>query len=94
MATFRIKEICKEKGVTLAQLASGLGIKRNSLSQALSRGNISSRRLGEIASLLGVEIPDLFRSAGFVAVVRYGGRFYHSDTLAGLKAIVAEMEKA
>ncbi len=56
----RIKELCKEKGITQAQLADKLGIQAVSFSQAVSRNKFNMDRLSDIADALGVEIPDLF----------------------------------
>ena len=55
----RIKEICKEKGVSMTILAEKLGITSVSLSQCLS-GNPTIKRLQEIADALGVDIIELF----------------------------------
>lgn len=59
MMELRIKEICKEKGIAMGELASKLGINQISLSQCLS-GNPSLKRLQEIASILQVSVSDLF----------------------------------
>ena len=56
----RIKELCKERGITQAQLADKLGIQAVSFSQAVSRNKFNMDRLAEIADALGVEIPELF----------------------------------
>lgn len=56
----RIKELCKERGITQAQLADKLGIQAVSFSQAVSRNKFNMDRLSDIADALGVEIPDLF----------------------------------
>ena len=60
----RIKELCKEKGITQAQLADKLGIQAVSFSQAVSRNKFNMDRLSDIADVLGVEIPDLFGNNG------------------------------
>lgn len=59
----RIKEICKEKGITLETLAKKLGILRTSLAQAMSRDSFSTKKLGEIADALDVPVWQLFVSA-------------------------------
>ena len=59
----RIKEICKEQGITLEILAGRLGIIRTSLAQAMSRNSFSTTKLGEIAEALGVPVWQLFISA-------------------------------
>lgn len=60
MERFRIKEIIKEKGMTMQQLAEELGIHRTNLSTSLS-GNPTLSRLEDIAKILDVKVTDLFR---------------------------------
>lgn len=57
-----IREICKEKGMSMSDLAAKLGITPVSLSQCLS-GNPSLKRLEEIASVLEVDVFELFERA-------------------------------
>lgn len=59
----RIKEICKEKGITLEDLAKRLGILRTSLSQSLSRNSFSTDKLSDIATALNVPMWQLFASS-------------------------------
>ena len=59
----RIKEIAKSRGLNLEQLAEKLGIRRTSLSQALTRNVFSIEKLSEIADVLDVEIPELFEAS-------------------------------
>jgi transcriptional regulator with XRE-family HTH domain len=54
----RLKEVCKAKGVTLAQIADKLDISRETLSRSIN-GNISLNRLNEIADILGVQVTEL-----------------------------------
>lgn len=56
---FRIKEICREKGIMLKDLASMIGITEVGLSKSLN-GNPNISRLEEIATALGVPVTDLF----------------------------------
>lgn len=56
----RLKELCKGRGITQAQLAEKLGIKPVSFSQAVARNNFDMQYLKRIAEALDVEIPDLF----------------------------------
>lgn len=55
----RIKEVCKEKGIKMADIANKLGISPVNLSMSLN-GNPTLSRLKEVADALGVEIADLF----------------------------------
>lgn len=59
MALRRIKELCKEKHITMAEIAAKIGIKPITLSQSLN-GNPTLSRLQEVASALGVDISELF----------------------------------
>jgi transcriptional regulator with XRE-family HTH domain len=56
---FRIKEICKEKGITLQELARKLGINYQSV-HAIMTGNPTVETLQKIAAVLGVPITELF----------------------------------
>lgn len=56
----RIKELCKAKGITQAQLADRLGIKAVSFSQAVQRNSFDIPYLKRIANALGVELVELF----------------------------------
>ena len=57
--TLRIKEILKEKGVTINELANQLQINRVNLSKMIN-GNPTLDTLEKIATELGMEIKDLF----------------------------------
>ena len=95
----RIKEICKEKGITLEDLAKRLGILRTSLSQALSRNSFSTDKLSEIADALNVPIWQLFVSPNEVAkgkeeltaFVSYRGEFFNTHSKEELKQYVDKL---
>lgn len=96
----RIKDICKEKSITLEDLAKRLGIRRTSLSQALSRNSFSTDKLSDIATALNVPIWQLFASpedvAGsrdFVAFVKDGKNIYHADSWQELEELVTNQKK-
>ena len=55
----RVKEICKEKGITIQELADNMEMKRESLSRAIN-GNPTLETLDKIATALGVNISELF----------------------------------
>lgn len=57
--SLRVKEVCKEKGVTITQLAEMLGIKQESLSRAIN-GNPTLDTLQKIAIALNVPVSALF----------------------------------
>ena len=55
----RIKEVAKQKGVSINELADKLGISRITL-HAQMNGNPTIETLGKIATALEVPITDLF----------------------------------
>lgn len=55
----KIKELCKEKGISMGELAKMIGVTPSALSQNIS-GNPNLDRLMEIANALNVPITDLF----------------------------------
>lgn len=55
-----IKEVCKEKKISLAEVAKRIGISPVTLSQSLN-GNPTLNRLQEVASVLGVDVAELFK---------------------------------
>ena len=61
----RIKELCKAKGITQAQLAEKLGIKPISFSQAIQRNSFDIPYLKRIANALDVEVVELFADTPF-----------------------------
>ena len=56
----RIKELCKERGITQADLARRLGVRPSSLSQSISRNRLSADSLQRIADALHVSVGELF----------------------------------
>lgn len=59
MAKLRVKEIVKQKGLTLAKVAEMLDVHPVNLSTALN-GNPTLSTLSRIAEVLEVEVADLF----------------------------------
>lgn len=55
----RIKEICKEKSITMKEIAERIGINPITLTQSLN-GNPTLSRLQEVADILGVDVSELF----------------------------------
>lgn len=58
----RIKEILKEKGITLSQLADTMGVSRQALSRQVA-GKLLVEKAEEIANALDVPIWQLFASS-------------------------------
>ena len=58
MTTLRVKDICKEKNITLADLAATMGITPSALSQNIKKPSFET--LEKLAKALNVSIPELF----------------------------------
>lgn len=69
----RIKDICREQGIMLKDLAKQLGLTEVGLSKSIN-GNPTIGRLEEIANALGVPITELFDKSSdeVVGAVRIG----------------------
>lgn len=95
----RIKEILKEKGITLSQLAAKMNVSRQALSRQVG-GKLLVEKAEEIANALDVPIWQLFVSpdevagnADFVAFIKDGSKTYHANNLSELEKIVQEIKK-
>ena len=57
---YRIKDICKIRGMAVGTLADAIGMQRESLSRIINGANTSTETLEKIATALGVPVTDLF----------------------------------
>lgn len=70
----RIKEICKEKGITIASLAGRLGVLPSALSRIINGANTTTDTLQKIADALEVSIAELFEKKKDINIlVEYQG---------------------
>ena len=90
----RIKEILKEKGITLSQLADTMGVSRQALSRQVA-GKLLVEKAEEIATALNVPMWQLFVSpeevAGngeFIAFIKDGVNIYHANSWQELDKII------
>lgn len=61
----RIKELLKERGITISSLAEQIGTTQTSLSRALGEnGNPTYETLSKIAKVLNVDMSELFKNSG------------------------------
>ena len=61
----RIRELLKERGLTISYLAEQIGTTQTSLSRALGKkGNPTYETLSKIAKVLSIDISELFKSNG------------------------------
>lgn len=86
----RIKEVIKEKGMTVNSLAEKMGINRVGLSNHIN-GNPSVEVLEKIANALEVDITELFvssSSGGIVGVIRIGDTNYNINSVPDLEKLL------
>ena len=91
MANFRVKTLCKEKGITMAQLAEKISVTPSALSQMLNNGNPNLSTLEKIADALDVAITDLFvndRPSGYIIL---GDKTYIISSRKDLEEVLSKM---
>ena len=95
MAKLRVKQIVKEKGLTLAKVAEELKIHPVNLSTTLN-GNPTIATLEKIANVLGVDVTDLIEIenksdvSGFVKV---NGEVLEITSVADLEQALAKAKE-
>lgn len=94
--SLRIKELCKERNLTLGDLADKMDIKRESLSRAIN-GKPNLETLEKIASALNVEVWELFTPSinkeELTALVDHQGKLYKANTIDDLQKIIDEIRQ-
>ncbi|MDR1257871.1 MAG: helix-turn-helix transcriptional regulator [Tannerellaceae bacterium] len=85
----RVQEVCKKKGITMQDLAKRMGITYQAL-YASASGNPTIGKLSEIATALGVEVVELFKTNGdnFTALIDQGGKLYRFDSIDALTSFI------
>lgn len=97
MTKLRVKELCKEKGLTLAVLAEQMGVSASAVTQYLKSDNISSATLVKFAEVLGVKLDDLViregcNINGFVDVDGQLFRINKKEDVVNLLAVIEQKE--
>lgn len=90
----RVKEICKEKGLTMEKLAGILDITPNTLTRNIN-GNPTIETLEKISKALDVPIFDLFERPekdGLIGIVRYNGKPYEINSIDDIRNLLKEIE--
>lgn len=92
--TLRIKEVIKEKGLTIQSIADTMGINRVNLSNSIN-GNPTVETLGRIAEVLNVPIQELFASPKMeiYGLVQFRGVTYRIDSVEALEQLLSEVKK-
>ncbi|MXP04794.1 MULTISPECIES: helix-turn-helix transcriptional regulator [Apibacter] len=84
---FRIKEILKERGETMEELAKKLQINRVTLTRNLA-GNPTVETLKKIADALSVRFIDLFYNDGVSGFIKIHGQVHEINSIKDLKHII------
>jgi len=89
----KIKEVIKEKGTTMSEVAEKIGTKQAALSRAISEeGNPTLSLLKRTADALGVPITDLFENDGIIGFIKVNSRTYEINSIDDIKKLLAEIE--
>ena len=89
----RVKELCRQRGIQLKDLAQKMGIAPESLSRAIN-GNPQLSTITSIADNLGISISELFAVKEQIplnAIIVCRDKTYTAQTLSELKLLVNEI---
>lgn len=92
----RIKELCREKGMTISSIAEQIGTTQTSLSRALGdNGNPTLETLEKVAGALDVDVQELFASlsGGIIGVIRVGDTNYNINSVPDLSRLLDGIER-
>ena len=100
----RVKELCRQRGIQLKDLAQKMGIAPESLSRAINgkslsraiNGNPQLSTITSIADNLGISISELFAVKEQIplnAIIVCRDKTYTAQTLSELKLLVNEIER-
>lgn len=94
METLRIKELCKERGVTMQSVADGIGISRTSLT-GISNGRYKPAytTILKLAEHFNIPARELFPGQDFIAMVSTNGKTRRFDTPHSLREYLDHLEK-
>ena len=90
----RVKELCRQRGIQLKDLAQKMGIAPESLSRAIN-GNPQLSTIASIAANLEIPISELFSFKEPIplnAIIVCKNKTYMAQTLPELELIVNEIE--
>ena len=90
----RVEELARQRGLSMAGLAKLLGIERANLASSLD-GNPTLSRLESVATILHVEVPDLFEREERPIIsgyLEYDSKIVKINSVEDLRAILAEVD--
>lgn len=93
MANLRVKEIIKDRGLTMQEVSDKIGIVRDTLTRQIN-GNPTIETLQKIANALDVTVPELFApqsGSNFTALIDNGGELKRFDSAEELKKFLEKL---
>lgn len=88
----RIKEIAKEKGLTIADVAKRMGILPPALSRIINGSNTTIETLQRIADVLEVDISELFVNESVIGAIRAKGQTYEINSLDDIVRVLEDIK--
>lgn len=90
----RVKEICREQGLMLRDLAEKINITEVGLSKSLN-GNPTIGRLEEIAKALNVEFIELFQpiDSKTKGYIEHEGNIYKIESITDIESILKKIKE-
>jgi transcriptional regulator with XRE-family HTH domain len=92
----RIKEICKEKGISISKLGSLIGVSRSSMLSTIG-GNPTIGTLEKISNALNISIIDLFDKKGddyIHGYIKVQGQLYEIKSLQDLEKLLKKIQES
>ncbi|TWP29350.1 XRE family transcriptional regulator [Apibacter muscae] len=91
---YRIKEICRNKGLMLKDLAEKIGITEVGLSKSLN-GNPTISRLQDISKALDVDFIELFVPIDNVTkgYIEHKGKIYKINSISDIERMLEEIKE-
>lgn len=91
----RVKEIIKNKGLTMQEFADNLGITRDTLTRNIN-GNPTVETLDKIAKALGVDITELFvasKNSAINGYIEVDNQLYKINSVSDIEKLLEEIKK-
>lgn len=88
----RVKEIAKEKGLTVTDVAKRMGILPPALSRIINGSNTTVETLQRIADALETTIPDLFEKEDVSGFVRVKGEIYEVKSILDIENLLTKIK--
>jgi transcriptional regulator with XRE-family HTH domain len=86
----RIKEICKNQGITMSELANRLEIPRENVTK-LTTGNLTIKTLEKIASALNVPVQELF-PCKITGIIRVDDKVHSIYSIQDLQDLLEQLK--